>query len=84
MNGKESSIPTLIQESGMRLFLCNEFTRGYSSGVAHSFNMQPIDVYNEIVAHLVPNAMLTPTGVWAIHAVQEHKFTLLPVTVREA
>lgn len=79
-----ASIETLVRKGGLRLFLCNEATRGFSSAIAHHLGLNALDVYHDIAAHLVPNAMLTPTGVWAVHAVQEHGFTLLPVTVTAA
>jgi hypothetical protein len=77
----DNSIEALERQTGMRLFMCNLATRGFSEFLAKQLGMKAKDVYDDIAAHLVPNAMLTPSGVWAIHAVQQHDFTLLPVTV---
>jgi hypothetical protein len=81
LTGGDTSIPALVRDSGLRIYLCNQFTRGFSMLAARINGTKPIDVYNDVAAHLVPSAMLTPTGVWAVHAVQEHQFTLLPSNV---
>jgi hypothetical protein len=39
------------------------------------------DVYSDFAHHLVNNAMLVPAGVWAVHAIQEQRFTLLQTSL---
>jgi hypothetical protein len=77
----DASIETLVRKSGMRLFMCNLATRGVSEYLAKMLGLQAQDVYADLAAHVLPTAMLAPSGVWAVHAVQQHNFTLLPVTV---
>jgi hypothetical protein len=77
----DASIETLVHEAGMRVFMCNLATRGVSEYIAKLLGLKALDVYADLAAHVVPNAMLAPSGVWAVHAVQQRNFTLLPVTV---
>lgn len=77
----DDSIETLVQQTGMRIFMCNLATRGVAEHLAKLFGLKALDVYTDLSSHAVPNAVLAPSGVWAIHAVQQHGFTLLPVTV---
>ena len=77
----DDSIETLVQQNGMRLFMCNLATRGVAEHLAKLLGPKALDVYTDLSSHAVPNAVLAPSGVWAIHAVQQHGFTLLPVTV---
>lgn len=77
----ETSIETLVRKTGMRIFMCNLATRGLSEYLAKQLGLDAHSLYADLAAHVVPNAMLAPSGVWAVHAVQQHGFTLLPVTV---
>ena len=65
------SIRSLVADAGARFFVCNNAALG-----------TPFDaVYGDFAHHLVPNAMLVPAGVWAIHAIQEQRFTLLQTSL---
>ncbi|HVA28732.1 MAG TPA: hypothetical protein VNF68_11150 [Candidatus Baltobacteraceae bacterium] len=75
----DQSIETLISQVGMRLYACNRAVGGMVHAVAKFHKLDPSAVYTEFAAHLVPNAMLVPAGVWGVHAVQERGFTLLEV-----
>lgn len=77
----DSSIETLAAEANARFFLCNNATQGFARFVAAHLKKPPAAVYADLAAHLVPNASLVPAGVWAVHAVQEHKYTLLQATI---
>jgi hypothetical protein len=79
--GDTTSIPALVRDANLHLFLCDLFTRGFATGIAKNTGLKTADVYQEIAANLVPNTMLAPNGVWAMHAVQEYRYTVLPVTV---
>lgn len=61
--------------------MCNHATEGVASGVARKLGKNPADVYKTMSTHLVPNAMLVPAGVWAVHAVQERHYTFLPASL---
>lgn len=80
-NPATGKIAEQTKKFGLRIYLCNEATRGFAEYIATQLNLKPLDVYAEMATHLQPNTMLTPTGVWAVHAVQQRGFTLLPVTV---
>jgi hypothetical protein len=77
----DTSIESLIASAGAHFFLCNNATRGYATMIGHKLNLPPADVYAFMAAHLVPNAMLVPAGVWGVHAVQERHYTLLPTSL---
>ncbi len=71
------SIASLVADAGAHFFICNIATHGFADYIATELNLKADDVYRALAAHLVSNATLVPSGVWAVHAVQEHRFTLL-------
>lgn len=75
------SIESLIANAGARFFVCNNATRFIATFVAKQLKLDPLDVYATLKGHLVPNAMLVPAGVWAIHAVQERHYTYMQATL---
>jgi hypothetical protein len=77
----DTSIESLVADAGARIYMCNHATEGVASVIARKLSKNAADVYAKMSAHLVPNAMLVPAGVWAVHAVQEKRYTLLPVSL---
>ncbi|HEV7179981.1 MAG TPA: hypothetical protein VGN11_08920 [Candidatus Baltobacteraceae bacterium] len=77
----DSSIPSLVADAGARIFICNNATGGFASYLARETGKHEDAVYEDLAHHLVPGAMLVPAGVWAVHAVQERRFTLLEATL---
>jgi hypothetical protein len=77
----DTSIQSLVADAGTRFFVCNNAARGFSSYIATRFHIGEADVYDEVSRHLAPNAMLVPAGVWAVHAIQEQRFTLLQTSL---
>jgi hypothetical protein len=77
----DMSIESLVADANAHFFLCNNATRGFASIMAKKLDKHPADVYATMSAHLVPNAMLVPAGVWAVHAVQERRYTLLQTSL---
>jgi hypothetical protein len=77
----DSSIESLVADAGARIFMCNHATEGAASILARKLGKNAADVYKTMSTHLVPNAMLVPAGVWAVHAVQERHYTLLPTSL---
>ncbi len=75
------SIRSLVADAGARFFVCNNAALGTASMVAKALGKPFDDVYNDFAHHLVPNALLVPAGVWAIHAIQEQRFTLLQTSL---
>jgi hypothetical protein len=73
----DTSIRALIGDAGTRFFVCNNAARGVSNMIGTALGKAPDAVYADLARHLVPNAMLVPAGVWAVHAIQEQRFTLL-------
>ena len=78
---EDSSIERLVAEANARFFVCNNATQGFAGFIATHLKKKQTRVYADLAAHLVPNASLVPAGVWAVHAVQEHKYTLLQATI---
>jgi hypothetical protein len=77
----DTSIRSLVADAGARFFVCNNAALGTASMVAKALG-KPFDaVYNDFAHHLVPNGLLVPAGVWAIHAIQEQRFTLLQTSL---
>jgi hypothetical protein len=77
----DTSLESLVADANARFFVCNNATRYFAGFAAKKLKLDPVDVYTKMAAHLVPNAMLVPAGVWAIHAVQERKYTYLQATL---
>lgn len=75
------SIESLVADAGARFFVCNNATQGFARFAARHFK-KPVDaVYETLKAHLVANASLVPAGVWAVHAIQEQRYTLLQASL---
>lgn len=77
----DSSIESLIADANARFFVCNNATKGIATYIGKQLTLDPLGVYAKLKANLVPNAMLVPAGVWAIHSVQEHHYTYLQATL---
>jgi intracellular sulfur oxidation DsrE/DsrF family protein len=70
-----------LSAAGARFFVCNNAAKGLAGYAASHLKLDPLRVYATMTAHLVPNAMLVPAGVWAIHAVQERRYTYMQATL---
>ncbi len=77
----DASIPSLIANAGTHIFICNLATHGLAEAIAKQSHRTSSEIYDVLARHLVPNAMLVPSGVWAVHAVQEHRCTLLQTSL---
>ncbi len=78
------SIRSLVADAGARFFVCNNAALGIAHMTATTLGKPFDDVYGDFAHHLVPNAMLVPAGVWAVHAIQEQRFTLLQTSLAPA
>jgi hypothetical protein len=76
-NPMRSEIQGLVTVANVSIFACNLATHGYASKIAKAMRLSADTVYADMAAHLSPNTMLAPAGVWAIHAIQERGYTLL-------
>lgn len=77
----DTSIPSLVADAGLHVFVCNNALSGVSQTLARQTKKHATDVYTDLSAHLVPNATIVPAGVWAVHAIQEKKYTLLETSL---
>jgi hypothetical protein len=77
----DTSIRSLIGDAGARFFVCNNAARGASNLIGTAVGKSPDTVYADLARHLVPSALLVPAGVWAVHAIQEQRFTLLQTSL---
>jgi hypothetical protein len=75
------SIRSLVADAGARFFVCNNAAIGIAHMTATTLGKPFDDVYSDFAHHLVNNAMLVPAGVWAVHAIQEQRFTLLQTSL---
>jgi hypothetical protein len=66
--------PVLARNIPSPAFVCNLATHGFASRLAEVLHLREVDVYEDMVAHLLPAAMLVPAGVWAI---AERGYTML-------
>jgi hypothetical protein len=70
-----------VTDVNARFFVCNNAAHGFSEYLASALMISGNAVYADLAAHLAPNAMLVPAGVWAVHAVQEQHYTLLQTSL---
>lgn len=74
---KDATIDTFVADYGLHTFVCNNALSAVSESVAKSQRKRAAAVYEDLSGHLVRNATIVPAGVWAVHAIQEQKYTLL-------
>lgn len=77
----DTSIEALVADAGARFFVCNNAAKGFARYIARHLGKPVGEVYGTLATHLVPNASLVPAGVWAVHAIQERRYTLLQSTL---
>jgi hypothetical protein len=77
----DASIRSLVTDAQARFFVCNNAVHGIANFAAETLKRPAPEVYADLTRHLVPNAQLVPAGVWAVHAIQEQRFTLLQTTL---
>lgn len=70
-----------LAKSGTLFFVCNNATEGFAHLLAGITKSSQLKVYRQLVAGLVQNASLVPAGVWAVHALQERRYTYLQTTL---
>jgi intracellular sulfur oxidation DsrE/DsrF family protein len=79
-NPVRSRLAALGAGANARFFVCNNALHGVSEYIAKSLGISNDAVYADHANHLLPNVSIVPAGVWAVHAIQEHGFTLLHTT----
>jgi len=78
---RDSSIPALIADADAHFFVCNNAALGFSDLLSKITKTKATDVYQQLTQNLVPNAILVPAGVWAVHAIQQREYTLLQTSL---
>jgi hypothetical protein len=73
----DSSIEALVADANLPIFVCNNALDGLSEGISKQSRRHPAEVYQDLCAHTVANVTIVPAGVWAVHYLQERKYTLL-------
>ncbi|MAC92637.1 MAG: Tat (twin-arginine translocation) pathway signal sequence containing protein [Flavobacteriaceae bacterium] len=59
-----------LQARGSLFCVCDLATKVYGSAVAKKMNLNPDDVYSEMVEGILPGIQLVPSGVWALGRAQ--------------
>tara|TARA_B100000989_G_C19400392_1_gene409687 strand:- start:171 stop:842 length:672 start_codon:yes stop_codon:yes gene_type:complete len=59
-----------LQTRGSLFCVCDLATKVYGSAVAQKMNLNPDDVYSEMVEGILPEIQLVPSGVWALGRAQ--------------
>lgn len=62
---------------GVRFAICNLSTQGMAGMIARSANRSSDEVYEELVANLIPNGRLVPSGVIAATRAQEYGYSFM-------
>ena len=62
-----------LQSRGSLFCVCDLATKVYGSAVAKKLNLNPDEVYSEMVKGILPEIKLVPSGVWALGRAQNKK-----------
>lgn len=77
----DASIDSLVAQAGAHFFVCDHALRGLSGSLADKQHLSQTHVYDSLTKALIPSASVVPAGVWAVHAIQERRFTYLQTTL---
>ena len=61
-----------LQKRGSLFCVCDLATKVYGSAVAKKMNLNPDEVYQEMVKGILPGVKLVPSGVWALGRAQNN------------
>jgi len=83
-NGKEPTMKnaharqlTGLIGRGTQLAVCQMATRAVAGSIARTVNGNTDDIYNEIVANLLPNSHMVPAGIVAVARAQERGYAFV-------
>jgi intracellular sulfur oxidation DsrE/DsrF family protein len=79
-SGDDASVESLVGR-GATFCVCANATLQLANFIGSALHRDPQTIYQLFVSNLVPGSVLVPTGVWAIHALQEAHFTYLQATI---
>ena len=66
-----------LQARGSLFCVCDLATKVYGSAVAKKMNLNPDDVYSEMVEGILPGIQLVPSGVWALGRAQNMNYAYI-------
>ncbi len=88
LNVKEGTFPVPglagikgLQEKGTKFCTCGMAYKVYAGAVAQAMGLNSEDVYNDFVANKLPGIHLSPSGVWALGRMAEHKIAYIDSSV---
>jgi len=67
-------------KNGVHLAVCQLSTRANAGVIARDIGGKAEDIYNELVANLLPNSHIVPAGIVAVNRAQEHGYTFIATT----
>jgi intracellular sulfur oxidation DsrE/DsrF family protein len=67
-------------KNGVHLAVCQLSTRANAGVIARDTGGKAEDIYNELVANLLPNSHIVPAGIVAVNRAQEHGYTFIATT----
>ena len=68
---------TAMTGRGAHLAVCQLVTRALAGTIARAFNSSQDEIYNELVANLMPNSHIAPAGIVAVAWAQEYGYALV-------
>ncbi|MHB8355447.1 MAG: hypothetical protein ACYDDQ_02015 [Vulcanimicrobiaceae bacterium] len=74
-------VPGLVNIRGGSLLVCHNAIEDFAYGAADALKESPQRVHAAIMAGIVPGALVVPSGVMAINACQEKRFTYIQSSV---
>lgn len=77
MNNTYSRQLTGLVGRGMHLAVCQLATRALAGSIARSVNSNADEIYNEIVANLLPNSHMVPAGIVVVGRAQERGYAFV-------
>jgi intracellular sulfur oxidation DsrE/DsrF family protein len=66
-----------VTKRGVQFAVCQLSTRANAAAIARQTGGKADEIYEEIVAHLVPNAHMVPAGIVAVNRAQERGYTFV-------
>lgn len=61
----------VLQKRGVLICICSKALKGNSEHIAEKLSLKGEDVLNDLLANLIPDAHVVPSGVWALGRAQE-------------
>ena len=66
----------VVAKRGVQFAVCQLSTRANANAIARQTGRNADEIFDELVAHLVPNARLVPAGIVAVNRAQERGYSI--------